>query len=123
MNYFLVAIGAAIGGTLRYFLSSSFQTQTPDSFPWTTLAINIAGSFLLGLIMQLAADRNIIGENLKVFLTIGFCGGFTTFSTFSFETISLFQSGEMLRGLLYIGASNVLSILAAFGGYSIGKNF
>ncbi|MFI5263666.1 MAG: fluoride efflux transporter CrcB [Candidatus Kapaibacterium sp.] len=123
MNYVVVAIGAMIGGLLRYVVSLSFSSPVAGSFPWSTLAINVVGSFFLGLVMQYAGERHIIGDSAKLFLTIGVIGSFTTFSTFSFETLSLFQSGEVMRGVIYIAASNALSILAAFGGYMVGKIF
>lgn len=122
MNYAVVAIGAMIGGLLRYSVSLQFSSNTVGAFPWSTLAINVIGSFFLGLVMMLAGERHYISDSAKLFLTIGVVGSFTTFSTFSYESLSLFQSGEVLRGILYISASNILSILAAFGGYTIGKS-
>jgi CrcB protein len=121
MNYLVIAIGAMIGGLLRYIVSVSFSSPVAGSFPWSTLAINVVGSFFLGLVMQLAGERHFIGDSVKLFLTIGVIGSFTTFSAFSYETISLFQSGEAMRGVIYITASNILSIIAAFGGYALGK--
>jgi len=123
MNFVVVALGAMIGGLLRYIVSISFSSTVAGSFPWSTLAINVVGSFFLGLVMQFAGERHLIGDSAKIFLTIGVIGSFTTFSTFSFEALSLFQSGEAVRGMIYIGASNVFSILAAFGGYTLGKIF
>ena len=122
MNFVVVAIGAMIGGLLRYGVSLSFSSNTAGAFPWSTLTINVIGSFFLGLVMQLAGERHIIGDSAKLFLTIGVIGSFTTFSTFSYESLSLFQSGEIFRGIIYISASNILSILAAFGGYAIAKS-
>jgi CrcB protein len=121
MNYVVVAIGAMIGGLLRYIVSVSFSSPVAGSFPWSTLAMNVVGSFFLGLVMQFVGERHIIGDSAKLFLTIGVIGSFTTFSTFSFETISLFQTGEAMRGAIYIAASNIFSIFAAFGGYAVGK--
>jgi len=123
MNYIVVAIGAMIGGLLRYIVSISFSSPVAGSFPWSTLAINVVGSFFLGVVMQLAGERHIIGDSAKLFLTFGVIGSFTTFSSFSYETISLFQSGEAMRGVIYIVSSNIFSILAAFGGYALGKMF
>ena len=121
MNFVVVAIGAMIGGLLRYGVSLSFSSNTTGAFPWSTLAINVIGSFLLGLVMQFAGERHLIGDSAKLFLTIGVIGSFTTFSTFSYESLSLFQSGEVLRGVTYITASNIFSICAAYGGYTLGK--
>ena len=122
MNYIIVAFGAMIGGLLRYGVSITFSSSATGSFPWSTLAINVIGSFFLGLVMQLAGERHIISDSAKLFLTFGVIGSFTTFSTFSYESLSLFQSGEVLRGVVYVSASNILSILAAFGGYAIAKS-
>ncbi len=122
MNYIIVALGAMIGALLRYGVSITFSSSTTGSFPWSTLAINVIGSFFLGLVMELAGERHIISDTTKLFLTIGVIGSFTTFSTFSYESLSLFQSGEVLRGVIYVSASNILSILAAFGGYATSKS-
>jgi len=121
MVYFFVGIGAALGGILRYWLSDFVFRILPETFPYGTLLVNVAGSFLLGLIMFYFDDRELIGTNLKVFLTVGFCGGFTTFSTFSLETINLFRETQFFLGLINILLNLALCLFGIFIAYLISK--
>ncbi len=119
MNYVLVAIGAAIGGVLRYAIS---QITSPNGgFPWTTLGINVVGSFLLGIVIALAS-RQMMTEEMRVLLAIGFCGGFTTFSTFSAETLALAKARQYLEAISYIASSNILGICGVYIGLRLGGN-
>lgn len=94
LNYILVSAGAAIGGALRFGISSYIQRNISVIFPYGTLVVNVVGSFILGMIMFYLNDKELIGSELRLFLTVGFCGGFTTFSTFSYETLNLFRDSE-----------------------------
>ncbi|HUL02461.1 MAG TPA: fluoride efflux transporter CrcB [Gemmatimonadales bacterium] len=107
----LITLGGIAGTLARYFLQGLVQPKG-DVFPWGTLAVNISGSLLLGLIMRLATGAAIISPQMRVGLTIGFCGAFTTMSTFSYETIALTADGEYWRAGLYAG-STVIGCLAA----------
>lgn len=115
-----VAIGGATGSVARYLIGVVFL-RSSGTFPISTLLINVAGSFLIGLFARLfdAPDHNQI---LRVALTIGLCGGFTTFSTFSAETMTLLQEGKPGRAAIYISMSVVLSVLATFAGLLIGRS-
>ncbi len=116
-----IALGSALGGVGRYLAGGLAQRLFETTFPTGTLAVNIAGSFLLGLIIQYAIETPTLGPEMRAFLTIGFCGGFTTFSTFSFEAARLLEDGEWTRGLAYIGLSLVVSLAATFVGFAMAR--
>ena len=116
-----IAAGSAIGGVSRYLLGGILQRQSGDTFPVGTLVINITGSFLLGLILRYAVDTPTLSAETRAFLTIGFCGGYTTFSTFSYETVALMEDGQWLRGGAYVVLSVGLSLLAVFLGLAAAR--
>jgi CrcB protein len=111
-----VAIGGAIGSVARFALGSFIQNRSPGPFPIGTLVINVTGSLLLGFLMQFALDTTSISVELRVMLTTGFCGGFTTFSTFSYETTKLIENGDYTDAGAYVGLSVVLSIVGTMLG-------
>ncbi len=114
-NLLLVALGGALGSLIRYLLTY-FTTLIGASNEWTILLINIIGSFLIGILIVLAS-----GE-LYLFAAVGFCGGFTTFSTFSLQALQLFQSGQRFAAMLYVSGSVILSILFVFVGMYFAEN-
>jgi CrcB protein len=116
-----IALGSAAGGVSRYLLGGVIQRWSGGSFPLGTMVINVTGSFLLGLIYRYATDSAGISPEVRTLLTIGFCGGYTTFSTFSYETVRLIEDGELTRGLAYAGLSVVLSIAATMLGIVAGQ--
>jgi CrcB protein len=116
-----IAAGSAIGGVSRYLLGGWLQRQTGGTFPIGTLVINITGSFLLGLILRYAVETPTLTPEARAFLTIGFCGGYTTFSTFSYETVALMEDGQWPRAALYVALSVSLSVLAAFLGFAAAR--
>jgi len=107
----LITLGGIAGTLARYFMQGFVQPRG-NAFPWGTLAVNILGSLLLGLIMRLATGTTIISPQARAGLSIGFCGAFTTMSTFSYETIALMADGEYWRATLYAGGT-VTGCLAA----------
>jgi CrcB protein len=111
-NYLLVFAGGGIGASARYWLSGAVYRFLPINFPYGNLFVNISGCFAIGLIMTLMEERFLSEPSLRIFLTIGILGGFTTFSSFSYETIALFRDAEVLRASLNIAAS-VFGCLAA----------
>jgi CrcB protein len=113
-----VGIGAAVGGMSRYLLAAFVQARAGADFPAGTLLINITGSFLLGFIMRYALQTAMISPELRVTLTTGFCGGYTTFSTFSYETALLLEDGEYGRAALYVGSSVAIALLFTFLGFA-----
>jgi len=115
---FLYLSAGGIAGTLaRYLLSNVFQSQS-NSFPWATLAINLAGSFVLGLVARSMGSSTAV--ELRIALTVGFCGAFTTMSTFAYESVGLMKSGQATRAATYIVASVGGSMLAALAGIAVG---
>lgn len=108
-----VFLGGGIGSALRYAVQCALGAQ---AFPWATLAVNVAGSFLIGLFGALSAKFGW-PEGTRLLLTTGLCGGFTTFSTFSKETLGLLQSGSYGTAAAYLAGSLSLGLLAAFLGF------
>jgi CrcB protein len=116
----LVFLGGGLGSVIRYGLGKWINTWHSHHFPLSTLVVNVAACLFLGLIIGLADHRQIISADARLFWTIGFCGGFSTFSTFSNETLYLIQSGFTLSLLLYILSSLILCVAATFGGIYFG---
>jgi CrcB protein len=121
LNYILVSAGAAIGGALRYGLSSYIHKNQSIIFPYGTLIVNVLGSFVLGIIMFYLSEKDFIGSEFRLFLTVGLCGGFTTFSTFSYETLMLFRDSEIGLAFYNIALNLVLSLLGIYIAYLISK--
>jgi len=116
-----VALGGAIGSALRFGLSEAVRRSPPlASLPWATLAANVAGSLVIGWFLHWAT-RSDASPELRAFIAIGVCGGFTTFSAFAAENLSLLQAGQPGRAFLYALASVVLSVGAAGAGYLLAK--
>jgi CrcB protein len=116
-----VALGSAIGGVSRYLLGGLVQRMLDTTFPAGTLLVNVTGSFLLGAIIRYALETPSLTPEVRAFLTIGVCGGYTTFSTFSYETMALLEDGEWARAGVYITASVILSLIATFTGFALAR--
>ena len=116
-----VGIGAAIGGMSRFLLAAFIQQRAGADFPLGTLLINITGSFLLGFIMRYALQATTLSPEIRALLTTGFCGGYTTFSTFSYETALLLEDGEYGRAALYVGTSVTIALLFTFLGFAVAQ--
>jgi CrcB protein len=114
-------IGAGIGGGLRYVIGGWAADRWGSSFPWHTFVINIAGAFLLGLLMVLSAERGLVSAEWRLFLGVGLLGGFTTFSTLSYESVALMQSGLYVQGLLNMFGSAFVGLVAAVAGIVVGR--
>jgi CrcB protein len=112
----LVGIGGLAGSVLRYLVALFFARQAATAFPWATLAVNLAGCFLIGIFFALSEKGSLLSPEWRILLTTGFCGGFTTFSTFTYESIRLLQDGEILFVSLYIGGSVVAGLLLTYLG-------
>jgi CrcB protein len=112
-----VAIGSAVGGVSRYLLGGFVQRALAASFPVGTLLINVTGSALLGFILRYALDTPGVTPEIRALLGLGFCGGYTTFSTFSYETLALLEDGDWRRAGLYVAFSVIGSLLATFLGF------
>jgi len=115
-----IGCGGFIGAVLRYWISGWVYSLGHGGFPTGTLVVNVVGSFLLGLVVGLA-EHFVIHPNLQPFLTIGLLGAFTTFSTFSFETMALLEGGSYSKALLNVGASVMLGLVAVLVGLVAGR--
>ena len=116
-----IGIGGAIGSVLRYLTSVMVSKYWANHFPLATFITNILGCFILGLLIGLLEKNNLANSNLKWFLVTGFCGGYTTFSTFGFENYSLFQSNNSILAFIYIAMSVLVGIFAVWLGLFVSK--
>lgn len=115
---FYVGIGGFIGASIRYVISVYSSRFLGTEFPFGTLIVNFLGGFLIGLIMELSLTHNLISQNLRLFLTTGIMGGLTTFSAFSYETVTLFNNGSLMLAGLNVG----LNLFLSLAGVVLGKN-
>lgn len=116
-----VALGGALGSAARYLLTVLIQSRAGAGFPVATLLINVTGSILLGFLMRYSLESVTASPEVRLLLTTGFCGGYTTFSTFSYETARLMEDGEWRRGAVYVVASVVLSIAGTIAGFALAR--
>ncbi len=117
----VIAAGGALGAVLRYWVASGVYMLLGRGFPYGTLAVNVLGSLLMGLLYVLLLERLAVGSEWRAFLLIGLLGAFTTFSTFSIETLALMQDAMYLRALLNVALSVVACIGAAFLGMTLAR--
>jgi fluoride exporter len=120
--YLWVAIGSALGGVLRYAVTRLMVEQSAQ-FPWSTVFINVAGSFVIGFFgtLTLSGGRYGVSENTRMFVMVGICGGFTTFSSFSVQTFDLMRSGAWVRAVLNVVLSVVICLFAVALGHYIAE--
>jgi fluoride exporter len=119
--FWAIAVGAATGGVSRYYLSLAAQARFGTAFPWGTLLINVTGSLLLGFIVRYAMATPAVSVEVRAMLTIGFCGGYTTFSTYSFETAALLEDGQYERAAAYAVGSMLIALAATFVGFMLAR--
>lgn len=118
----LIFLGGGLGSVTRFSLGKWISSLHSHHFPWGTLVVNVVACFALGWIIGLADHKHIISPSARLFWTVGFCGGFSTFSTFSNETLYLLQSGFTASLVLYITLSLLLCVAAVFGGLYLGEH-
>ena len=119
-NLLILGLGGFFGAISRYMLSEYVQNLFKQTaFPYGTLAVNILGCFVLGVLTHAAGAKGLLDAQTRLFLMVGFVGAFTTFSTFSLESASLFQSGQNAAGMLNILTSNLLGLVFVFIGQSV----
>lgn len=111
-----IAAGGALGSAARYLVVAQMTRWFGFNFPWGTLAVNVAGGLAIGILAELMALKWSVSPELRAFLIVGILGGFTTFSAFSLETVSLAQTGAVISALVYVAASVVLSVGAVVVG-------
>jgi CrcB protein len=121
MIYVWVMIGSALGGGARYWCSGLVANHLGETFPWGTLLINILGSFIIGCFATLTGPdgRLLVGTETRQFVMVGICGGYTTFSSFSLQTLNLVRDGEVMRAGANIGLSVILCLFAVWLGHII----
>ena len=119
VTYVWIAIGSALGGVARYGCSSLMAHWIGETFPWGTLMVNVLGSFIIGFFASMTGPdgRLLVAPDMRQFVMVGFCGGYTTFSSFSLQTLTLLRDGDVMRAGLNAGASVGLCMLAVWLGY------
>lgn len=115
-NLLLIAIGSGAGGVARFLCQQFMQKNYPASIPLGTLGVNIIGCFIIGIIYGLSARVNIVSPEVRLLAATGFCGGFTTFSSFAYENIILMQEGKLLFAALYVLLSLTIGFAAVYAG-------
>ena len=118
--YLWIAIGSAIGGVARYWCSGVAARLIGETFPWGTLIVNVLGSFLIGVIQQIGLTTLWIPDTLRVVLAIGVMGGFTTYSSFSYEAVKLVESGSWTAAAAYVALTTVLCLGGCTAGIALG---
>ena len=121
MNVFLVFLGGGLGAVSRYLLQGTIYRFTGQTFPIGTMIVNIIGSFLIGLLISSLEERFLVNPSLRLFLTVGILGGFTTFSSFSFETVSLFLEGSIFLAIANVALSVIICLCATYLGTIVGR--
>lgn len=121
LKIFSIALGGAFGAVARYLVNVSPITGVFDKFPFPTFVINVVGSFLIGFLMIVFADKVIVSENVRMAVIVGFLGAFTTFSTFEAEIFGLVRDKQMLVALLYLGLSVIVGFAGVLAGVALGR--
>lgn len=112
----IVGVGGFIGSVARFLISRYFQENVASVFPWSTLIVNITGSLLIGIIFGISEKSDLLSAEMRLFLAVGICGGFTTFSTFSNDAFILMRNQEWLRFVIYSSLSFFLGLMAVYAG-------
>ncbi len=117
----LLVIAGGLGALSHYALCSWIHGQTGNGFPWGTMAVNVLGCLLFGLLWTLAEERFLVPRSVSFIILTGFVGSFTTFSTMTFETLNLIKTSSWLSAILYMGVGQILGIVAAVAGIEVAK--
>jgi CrcB protein len=121
VSYLWISVGAALGASARYFLSGLIARNFSATFPYSTLLINTTGSLVLGLFLVYSTERVLLDPRWRLLVAIGFCGSYTTFSSYAFECFALMEQGQWLMMGLNILGSNVLCLAAVLAGAALGR--
>ncbi len=116
-----VAIGGAMGSAVRYGVAQVLPTAADARLPWATIAVNVVGSFLLGVLTAMALRPDALSPALRLMITTGFCGGLTTYSTFNVETLALIEDGKLALAAVNVGGTVAVCLMAGFAGLAAGR--
>lgn len=120
-RFLLISVGAIVGANLRYWVGDWVAQRLGASFPYGTLVVNLTGTLILGIFITLATERFLWDPRWRVLIAIGFCGSYTTFSSYMFESVNLISSGQYSSGLLNLFGSVILGVLVMFIGIWMGR--
>ena len=120
-NYLWIALGAVVGASARYFLSTLIARDFSSAFPYGTLLINITGSLILGFFLIFSTERVLLDPHWRLLVAVGFCGSYTTFSSYAFESFALAEQGQWLLTGINILASNALCLAGVLAGAAIAR--
>jgi len=119
LKFIYIFLGSGLGGLIRFGLGKWINSWHNSNFPFGTFVVNILACLVLGFVVGLADNRQLISTESKLFWVIGFCGGFSTFSTFSNETLTLYQSGNHIVNITYIVTSVIVCLVATYFGFAL----
>jgi CrcB protein len=115
-SFTAIGVGGLLGANARYQVGNWVVERWGSAFPWGTLLINVSGSLVLGFFLTLATERVVVRPTTRLLIATGFLGAYTTFSTFSYEAVRLFQSGDLVQGVAYVGGSLIAGVAAIVAG-------
>jgi len=121
LDFLAISLGAIVGANARYWMSRSALRLLGPGFPYGTLAINVLGSFVLGIFLVWTTQRGIVDPRWRLLIAVGFCGGFTTFSSYAFESMALMAQGQWLLVAANIVSNNLLSLAAVLAGMALAR--
>ncbi len=120
-NYIWIALGAVVGASARYFLSTLISRDFVSAFPYGTLLINLTGSLVLGFFLIFSTERALLDPRWRLLIAVGFCGSYTTFSSYAFESFALVEQGQWLLSGINIVANNALCLAAVLAGAALAR--
>lgn len=121
MTYFYIVAGAVVGAPLRYFVQGRVQDATSSLFPWGTMVVNVTGCLVIGLLLTLAEERELLSREARLLLVVGFLGSYTTFSTFGWETFALLRDNEFIQAAGNVTLSTLVGLLGVWAGTALAR--